>query len=232
MQGKHATGKGDGLRGRFVVIEGIDGAGKSLQTQRLHQHVTQRGIECIATFEPGGSRLGENIRAWLLQHETDALTEAFLFNAARREHAQRLIAPALARGTWVVCDRFALSGFAYQGAGGADLSSLEDLHRIALHRIACDSLDEGRVQIKVDLGFLLDLPPSDAQARMSKKGGAADPFERRGRAFFKHVRALFLERAEQEEDTWHIIDARASSEEVTKQICNTLDQHFFTTEND
>ena len=218
MQGKHATDK----RGGFVVIEGIDGAGKSLQTRRLHRHVTQRGIECIAAREPGGSGLGEDIRAWLLQHETDAITEAFLFNAARREHARTLIAPALSQGTWVVCDRFALSGFAYQGAGGAAASSLE-----ALHRIACSALDESDAELKVDAGFLLDLPPVEAQARLVEKGEDADLFERRGLDFFEHVRALLLQRAEEEGDRWHIVDARASGEEVAKQIHETLDRCFF-----
>ncbi len=221
MQGSHATGE----RGRFIVIEGIDGAGKSLQTRRLLQHVTQRGIECIATREPGGSPLGEEIRAWLLQHETDAVTEAFLFNAARREHARCLIAPALSSGKWVVCDRFALSGFAYQGAGGADLSSLE-----ALHRIACDKLDEHTAELKVDLGFLLDMPPAEAQARLAEKEETADPFERRGLAFFERVRALLRERAEKEGETWRIVDARASREEVTEQIGKALDQRFFATQ--
>ncbi len=235
-QAKQAIGKDGNSRGRFVVIEGIDGAGKSLQTQKLQQLIAQTGIECIATFEPGGSRLGEEIRAWLLQHETDAITEALLFNAARREHARSLIVPALSRGAWVVCDRFALSGFAYQGAGGASLSALEELHRIALHDIVDDSSCEDKAELKIDVGFLLDLPPLQARARLLAKAkggaggaaaGAADPFERRGLAFFEQVRARFLERAKKEGDTWHIIDARASCEDVTKQIHETM--HRFLT---
>ena len=214
-------------RGRFIVIEGIDGAGKSLQTREVQKFLTQRGIACIATREPGGSPLGEDIRASLLKHETDAITEALLFNAARREHVRNLIAPALSSGTWVVCDRFALSGFAYQGAGGADKSSLQALHRIALYHVS-GHLDEDKIDLKVDLGFLLDLPASEAQTRLKEKAGEGDPFERRGIAFFERVRALLLEhakleRAKKEGDMWHIIDARASKEEVTKQICDTID---------
>ena len=219
-------------RGRFVVIEGIDGAGKSLQTREVQKFLTQRGIACIATREPGGSPLGEDIRASLLKHKTDAITEALLFNAARREHARNLIAPALSSGTWVVCDRFALSGFAYQGAGGADKSSLQALHRIALYHVSghhvSEHLAENKSDLKVDLGFLLDLPPSEAQTRLKEKAGEGDPFERRGIAFFERVRALLLEhvkleRAKKEGDMWHIIDAQASKEEVTKQICDTID---------
>ena len=227
-QAKQVMPKDANVRGRFIVIEGIDGAGKSLQTQKLQQLIEQTGIECIATFEPGGSRLGEEIRAWLLQHETDAITEALLFNAARREHARSLIVPALSRGAWVVCDRFALSGLAYQGAGGANLSALEELHRIALRNIVCDPSCENNANI--DMGFLLDLPPLEARARLLAKakggaksgGGAADPFERRGLAFFEQVRARFLECVKKEGDTWHIIDARASREDVTKQIHKTM----------
>ena len=220
-------------RGRFVVIEGIDGAGKSLQTKALQRYLTEQGMACIATREPGGSNLGDHLRAWLLQHKTDAITEALLFNAARREHARTLIAPALKQGTWVVSDRFALSGFAYQAAGGADPSALEDLHRIALN-----SLEEDRLEIKVDLGFLLDLPPIEAQARWDNKEGEiennennkenmGDPFERRGLAFFERVRAFLKQRAEKEGQAWHIVDARAEKQEVARQIRETVDHCLF-----
>ena len=227
-------------RGKFIVIDGIDGAGKSLQTRLLQERLESRyAIACLSTREPGGSPLGEKIRSLLLQEDgtadgtadgtedrtgVDAITEALLFNAARRDHLHRVIAPALDKGLWVLCDRFAFSSFAYQGAGGASLDLLKSLHRIALSDIGLaaglsSALASG---LEPDLGIVLDLSPERAMQRFASKRGEAysnlDNFERRDSQFFSKVRAIFLQEAGREPNIWSVIDASETIERVADRI--------------
>ncbi len=227
-------------RGKFIVIDGIDGAGKSLQTRLLQERLESRyAISCLPTREPGGSPLGEKIRSLLLQEDVtadgtedvtadgtgvDAITEALLFNAARRDHLHRVIAPALDKGLWVLCDRFAFSSFAYQGAGGASLDLLKSLHRIALSDIglAAGLSSDLASSLEPDLGIVLDLSPELAMQRFASKRGEAyvkpDNFERRDSQFFSKVRAIFLQQARSEPNIWSVIDASETVELVADRI--------------
>ena len=225
-------------RGKFIVIDGIDGAGKSLQTRLLQERLESRyAISCLSTREPGGSPLGEKIRLLLLQESSDcddcgidAITEALLFNAARRDHLRRVIVPALENGLWVLCDRFAFSSFAYQGAGGAGEELLTSLHRIALSEIFPGA--ELVADLGPDLGIVLDLAPEEAMQRSANKrgqaSGKADNFERRGFDFFTRVRSIFLqqvrreqtrqEQTRREQTRWSVIDASETAERVADMI--------------
>src|SRR5438132_13746617 len=159
-----------GDRGRFITIEGGEGAGKSTQVELLMAALARAGIAALRTREPGGSDGAEAIRRLLLEGSDDrwdALGEALLLYAARRDHVARLIRPALERGEWVVCDRFADSTLAYQGYGrGLPLADLLALHRIALGDFA------------PDLTLILDLPVAEGLARAARRSGNADRFER------------------------------------------------------
>ena len=151
-----------GDRGRFISLEGIDGAGKSTQHQWLVEHLKAQGREVVATREPGGTPLGEKLRAVLLAEAMHLDTEALLMFAARREHVELVIRPALARGAWVVCDRFVDATMAYQGGGrGLSASRLTELARWALG------------DLKPDLTLLFDLPVEMAMTRL--RAGTQNP---------------------------------------------------------
>ena len=184
-------------RGLFVTLEGVDGAGKSTQARRLAAHLEAAGRNVVLTREPGGSEGAEAIRALLVTGgpgRWSAETELLLFTAARRDHLERIIAPALAAGAVVICDRYVDSTRAYQGLGAADLAeAVEALHRLMIGREA-------------DLTLLFDLDPALAAARRSGRDPAVaaadrpgampeDRFERRGLAFQQALRARFLELA-------------------------------------
>ena len=168
------------IRGRFITIEGGEGAGKSTQVPLLVKALEQAGIAVLATREPGGSPGAEAIRRLLLEGEGerwDAASEALLLAAARRDHVAKLIEPALARGTWVVSDRFVDLTLAYQGYGhGLPLSDVAMLHRFALGGFA------------PDLTLILDLPVAIGLARAASRDVPADRFERLNRAFHERLR--------------------------------------------
>jgi dTMP kinase len=184
-------------RGRFIVMEGIDGSGKSTQVQSL-----ATSLGALLTSEPGGTPLGRQLRSLLLEpHRADPSmrTEALLMAADRAEHVARVIEPALASGRWVVSDRFAASTLAYQGHGrGMDL---DELRRIT--RFASGGLEP-------DLQVLLDLPVTLARQRMCD---AADRMEDLGEEFFDRVRAGYMSLARSDPDHWVVIDS--SSDEAT-----------------
>ena len=162
--------------GRFITFEGIDGAGKSTHLGRCAQWLRDRGIAVVVTREPGGTELGEAIRDWFLHQPTDPRTEALLAFAARSDHLERLVRPALAAGEWVVCDRFTDSTVAYQGAGrGLGAERVEQLEQW-LHP-----------DLQPDRTYLFDLEPAEA-ARRRSKARAADRFEAEDIAFFGRVR--------------------------------------------
>lgn len=199
--------------GRFITLEGPDGAGKSEQARRLTLRLRASGIPVTITREPGGTTLGERVRATLLDPTVDRspIADAFLFDAARAELVSQVIRPALARGETVVCDRFADSTLAYQGYGaGADLGKLE-----ALALLATGGL-------RPDLTILLDVPVEIGLARR-RHGAAAEltrfeATELHDRAFHDRVRAGFRALAALEPGRWRVVDASGTPDEVEQAV--------------
>jgi len=191
--------------GKFITLEGIDGAGKSTHVQKIADFLRGKGKSVVVTREPGGTPLGEELRAVLLSQAMDIETETLLMFAARREHIVRVIAPALAEGRWVVSDRFTDATYAYQGSGGG----LARDRIAALERWALGSL-------KPDLTLLFDAPVEVALARLPKD--RADRFESESRSYFERVRAGYLERVAAEPDRIRIIDSRIPLSEVKKIV--------------
>ncbi len=192
--------------GRFITFEGIDGAGKSSHIQALAAWLGQRGQTVVVTREPGGTPLAERVRELLLHAPMDALTESLLVFAARRDHLQQCIEPALARGATVLCDRFTDASFAYQGAGrGFDLAVLQTLE---------SWVQQGR---QPDLTFWFDLPPATAAERRGAVR-APDRFEQQDTAFFERVRQGYALRAQAAPGRFERIDARPAPAAVWAQI--------------
>ncbi|MBK1612096.1 dTMP kinase [Rubrivivax gelatinosus] len=197
--------------GRFLSFEGIDGAGKSSHIEWLAGWLRERGREVLVTREPGGTELAERLRELVLHQPMDALTEALLVFAARRDHLATQIEPALARGSVVLCDRFTDATFAYQGAGrGFDLGVLATLETW---------VQQGR---QPDLTLWFDLAPATAAARRAAVR-APDRFESQDQAFFERVRAGYARRAADDPARFAIVDASATPEAVRRQIETTLD---------
>jgi dTMP kinase len=201
-------------KGKFITFEGIDGAGKSTHVAAAVELLRARGREVVSTREPGGTPLGEKLRELLLRETMHLETEALLMFAARREHLARLIEPALARGAWVVCDRFSDATYAYQGGGrGLDKAKLLDLERWVHERL------------QPDLTFLFDLPPEVACERIAKQGRALDKFEREEAGFHARVRQAYLERAAGAPHRICVIDAGQRLEDIGKMVEATLLAH-------
>lgn len=195
------------MRGRFITLEGIDGAGKSTHHGWLVDYLRQHGKTVVATREPGGTPLGEQLRELLLHHPMHLETEALLMFASRREHLDKVILPALARGEWVVSDRFTDASFAYQGGGrGLSLEKLDVL--------------ENWVQgsLRPDLTLLFDAPPAVAQARLAASGQERDRFEQEQQAFFERVRRAYLDREAREPTRIVRIDASQSLDDIQKTL--------------
>ena len=196
--------------GRFISFEGIDGAGKSSHIDALASWLRQRGRDTVVTREPGGTELAEQFRSLILQSPMDALTEALLVFAARRDHLQRVIEPALARGSTVLCDRFTDATFAYQGGGrGFDLGVLAALEAW---------VQQGR---QPDLTFWFDLPAAVAAERRAAVR-APDRFEQQDEAFFERVRIGYAQRCAQAPERFVKLDAAAERAAVWAQIETTL----------
>ena len=198
---------GHKLRGKFITLEGIDGAGKSTHHAWLIDFLKRQGREVVATREPGGTDLGAKLRALLLSEPMHLETEALLMFAARREHLDKLILPALAAGKWVVSDRFTDASYAYQGGG----RGLAPEKIMAL---------ESWVQagFKPDLTVVFDLPTETACERLSKTGNAPDRFEQETREFFERVRESYLQRAGAESGRMKVIDSRESISDIQKSL--------------
>jgi dTMP kinase len=195
-------------RGRFITLEGGEGAGKSTQLRRLAAHLSAEGIPVLVTREPGGSAGAEKIRSLLLDGTGfDPVAEAMLMFAARREHVVATIRPALAAGMWVICDRFADSTRAYQchgqGVPGEVYRKLADL---ALEGLA------------PDLTLILDIPPEAGMARAAARGVAADRYERLDAGFHARVRAGFLAIAAAEPARCAVVDATRDADAVFAAI--------------
>lgn len=195
------------MRGKFITLEGIDGAGKSTHHGWLVEFLRQRGKTVVATREPGGTPLGEKLRELLLHHPMHLETEALLMFAARREHLDKVILPALERGDWVISDRFTDASFAYQGGGrGLALGKLETLETW---------VQEG---LRPDLTFLFDVPTEVAQVRLAGTGVAPDRFEQEQQAFFERVRLAYLDRVGREPERMVRIDSTQPLDKIKKQL--------------
>jgi dTMP kinase len=192
-------------RGKFISLEGGEGAGKSTLLEGLREYIGQHAIELVQTREPGGSSLGEAVRAILLdpaRRDVAAETELLLMFASRAQLVREVIEPALDAGKWVLCDRFADASYAYQGGGRG-----QPMQRIAeLERWACAG-------VKPDLTLLLDLPVALGRARANGRGDA-DRIEKESDAFFERVRAAYRERASAEPDRFRVIDASQTPADV------------------
>jgi dTMP kinase len=200
-------------RGRFITLEGGEGTGKSTQVKLLAQRLEAMGISVVVTREPGGSPGAEVLRDFILSGKAAPFGpagEAILFSAARIDHIDQTIAPALARGAWVICDRFADSTRAYQGAAGKlDPAMIASLERVAVG------------DVRPDLTLVLDLAPKKGLARAAArrgKRGKADRFEREGAPFHKALRQAFLDIARAEPRRCAIIDADKPPKEVAQAI--------------
>lgn len=183
------------MRGKFITLEGLDGAGKSTHLARFVELLRAQGKTVVQTREPGGTPLGEKLRGLLLAEPMHLETEALLMFAARREHIAQVIEPALARGDWVVCDRFTDASFAYQGGGrGLAGEKLEILERWV------------QGGLSPDLTLLFDVPTDVALGRVKGMGRELDRFEQEKLDFFERVRSAYLERARRDERRIRVID--------------------------
>ena len=199
------------MTGRFITFEGIDGAGKSSHIPRLAEWLQAQGRTVLVTREPGGTLLAETLRECLLHQSMDAMTEALLVFAARRDHLQQQIRPALEAGHTVLCDRFTDATFAYQGAGrGFDLKVLTQL--------------EAWVQsgLQPDLTFLFDLPSAQAAQRRAAVR-AADRFEAQDENFFDRVRSGYQLRRAAQPGRFALLDASQTPAEVWTQLRRALE---------
>jgi dTMP kinase len=199
------------MAGMFVSFEGIDGAGKSTHIARLKQHLADRGREICLTREPGGTPLGESIRDWVLHQPVDVVTEVLLMFAARAEHLEKVIRPALASGQVVLCDRFTDATMAYQGAGrGVDMGLLRTL---------ADQVEAGT---RPALTVLFDVPPAVSKARLEGLK-APDRFEREQQDFFARVRQGYLDLAQAEPGRFVVLDASQPMDAVTEALIHAVE---------
>jgi dTMP kinase len=193
-------------RGRFITLEGIDGAGKSTHLPWLKKALERGGRRVWMTREPGGTPLGESLRGLLLHEPMTPLAEAMLMFAARREHCEREIWPRLDDGTWIVCDRFTDATYAYQGAGhGVPLETIMALERAALG------------DFSPDLTLVFDVPVEVGRERLAD-GRALDKFEREQDEFFARVRNMYLLRARLDPRRMRVIDSTLSQAVVRSEL--------------
>lgn len=206
------------MAGKFITLEGGEGAGKSTQAPRLAAHLERAGHTVCITREPGGSPGAEAIRELLVTGDPgrwDAVTETLLHYAARRSHLTETIRPALTRGEWVVCDRFADSTVAYQGyVGGVDRGFISETYA----RVAGD--------LTPDLTLILDLPPEAGLARAQARGEGEDRYERMGLNFHQRLRAAFLEIAAEEPERCMVVDADGDMETVAARIKKAVEDRL------
>jgi dTMP kinase len=204
------------MTGKFISIEGIEGAGKSTQLAFIQRYLTERGKQVVVTREPGGTELGEQIRTLLLTPTTTGMasdTELLLMFAARAEHVEQVIKPALERGQWVLSDRFVDATFAYQGGGrGIDLQRISTLSDWTLK------------DLQTDVTFLFDLSVELGQQRVLSRNEGIDRFEQEKVDFFQRIRERYLQRAQQEPNRIKVIDASKSIVEIELQLIVLLDK--------
>ena len=214
--------------GKFITFEGGEGSGKSTQTRLLADRLKARGVEALLTREPGGSPFAERVRALLLDPATPshaALSEALLFYAARADHLDKTIRPALAAGRWIICDRFSDSTRVYQGAaGGLRTEVLDALERLVV------------IPTCPHLTFILDLPPAEglarvrARGRLAGEGATADPFERRDPTFHENLRKGYAAIAKAEPQRCALLDAGKPTNVVAAEIWALVEQRLLSGE--
>ena len=225
-------------RGRFLVFEGIDGAGKTTQLPLVERRLRDAGVKTRTTREPGGTPLGESLRAVLRDPRFTGMSpaaELLVMFAARAEHLAKVIEPALAEGVWVLCDRFTDATFAYQGGGrGVDAARIAALEETVQGRVRPDLVLVLDVPVEVGLAragrrrqVSMDLP--DAPTWAGSAPGAADRFEREDVAFFRRVRKVYLERARAHPERYAVIDASADEETTTKRVLAAISERFLGT---
>ena len=201
-------------RGKFITIDGVEGAGKSTQIDFIRDYLSNKGINVILTREPGGTELGEKIRELLLSPETKSMhseTELLLMFAARNEHIHRKIMPALAQGDWVLSDRFTDASYAYQGGGrGLDINRIAQLEQWVLQ------------DFTPDMTLLLDVPVELGMSRIESRG-KKDRIELEAMDFFNRVRESYIDRSKQFPDRIKLIDSSQTVEFTTQQIKAVLD---------
>ena len=197
---------------KFLTLEGVDGAGKSTHIEFIADAVRTKGAHVIVTREPGGTELAEKLRQAILEQPMSPIVETLLIFAARSDHVERVIKPALASGQWVICDRFTDATAAYQGAGKG--VSMDLIARLA--EAAHPSLQPSRT-------LIFDCPYDVAAARLAKAGRTLDRFEREDRAFFERVRAAYLAITKREPQRVRLIDASVSAAQVREQIKAALE---------
>lgn len=196
-------------RGRFITLEGAEGVGKSTNLEFIQDYLQSQGLTVVRTREPGGTPLAENIRSLLLSRSDEAInekTELLLVFAARAQHIAQVIEPALARGDWVLCDRFTDATYAYQGGGrGLDKTIIAQLEGIV------------HPSLQPDLTILLDMDVAAGLQRAQRRG-ELDRIELEQQSFFEAVRAAYLELAEQQAQRFAVIDAAQALEDVQRCI--------------
>ena len=201
--------------GRFITLEGIEGAGKSTVARYIKEWLEARGVAAVLTREPGGTALAERVRELVLKPDGEALApvaELLLMFAARSIHVTNLIRPALARGDWVICDRFTDATRAYQGAGrGVDAGSIESLAQLV------------HADLVPDLTVLLDLPVNVGLARAQARRGPADRFEQERVPFFERVRAAYLQLAQAQPGRFCVVDAGRDLTQVQASVAAALE---------
>lgn len=203
---------------RFITFEGGEGTGKSTQARRLSEALQARGIANIVTREPGGSPGAEDIRKLLVQGERERwepVTETLLLFAARSDHIARTIRPALESGTWVICDRFTDSTYAYQGAGrGVDADLIYRIEQAAIG------------DFRPDLTLILDVSVDEAFGRIEDRAHAENRFETFDRAFHERLHRYFRQLAQREPGRCVLIDSRGAPEQVSKEIWRAVANRF------
>ena len=197
-------------RGRFITLEGIDGAGKSTHVAFIADAIRARGVRVVATREPGGTPLGERLRELVLHMPMSHASEVLLMFAAREEHVDNVIRPALARGDWVLCDRFTDATFAYQGGGhGVDVARIDMLARWV------------HADCQPDVTLLFDVPAEVSRARLARavdKGRGLDKFEREADDFVTRVRDVYHARAAAEPGRFRVVDSTQPLDAVRAQL--------------
>lgn len=201
------------MRGQFITVEGSEGVGKSSNLAFIEDYLRNTGIDIVRTREPGGTSLGESVRELLLDarqmHMCDDM-ELLLMFAARAQHIDEVIRPALEEGKWVLCDRFTDATYAYQGGGrGVPMERIEKLE------------DWVQGELRPDHTLLLDMPVKDGLQRAGARS-EPDRFEQEQHAFFERVRETYLARAQQEPDRIHVIDASPALDVVQSHIAEVL----------
>ena len=195
------------MRGKFITLEGVDGAGKSTHVAWIAARIEAAGKSVTVTREPGGTPLGEELRKLLLVQPMHLETEALLMFAARREHLEKVILPALAGGVWVLSDRFTDATFAYQGGGrGLDLRRIEALEQW---------VQQG---LQPDLTLVFDLPVEEARRRLTGTAAVPDRFEQEDQDFFARVRTVYQARASRYPERIKLIDASRTVEHIRKTL--------------